>query len=141
MARATDGGWDGRGWGGVDTTYPVGTWQHAVDLILDTLIPLLITDFSARPRDEVRQIGADAIPVSLAHGECFSFHSGKPETIAAGGNAIAVQIAAAAVLAPRGVSFHGRHWCRGRCPACVEAVIAAKDDFDNHMNNWKAELL
>lgn len=138
MARTPDV-WTGAGWGTV-TDRADGTWLDAVTRIIDTLVPLLIADFAARPRAVVIEYGAQARRVTASHGECFFFHSGAPDVVAAGGNALCVQVAAAAVLADDGCDFGGRHWCRGGCPRCRRDTAAAWAAHHQHLDALEALL-
>lgn len=135
MAKKPDA-FTGTGWGTV--TDVGGTWPDAVTVVFDTLIPLLIAQFRHHHRDVVQQVATEASRVTLAHGESFFFHDGHPKTIVAGGNAIAVQVAAAAVLGDEGTTYRGRHWCVGGCPRCVVETRVAMGEVDRILDDLEA---
>jgi hypothetical protein len=99
------------GWGQIDTDYPVGEWADAVKHILSELVPMLIADFKGKPNTELESLGREAVKVTTPLSEPFMFHDGRDEQIAAGGNAIAVQLACLAILSPTGITFQGMHFC------------------------------
>lgn len=112
------------GWGVIDTDYPTGTWDDAVNDILAILVPLLINALADMTPDALQELGVDATKVVHASGESFIFHDGSPARVQMGGNAWAVALACLALLSRDGVSHRGMHWCR-TCAKCMDAGVSA----------------
>ena len=112
--------------GCIDTDYPTGEWDDFVTMFIGELVPRLVQEFRGKTNAELESLGREAITVTTSSAESFLFHSGAPQKVTAGGNAMCVQLACLAILSPCGVDFRGMHFCEPSvCDKCLPPTYSA----------------